>query len=579
MILNIIQIKVKKLYIMIIIIIFTYIIIIIKMNIIINLLLDFFKTERFSTIIIIILSLFINLLQANGISYVTSTIISTIQKYDINETVKYFKYFILLSIIIIASKSIFKYLQSYLSTKLKPWISYNLIKILMKINKQDMSEVNFTKLFLPISRISSIPVYMFNSIIKYVLPTITFIIMISMYFLYKNLHIGMIFIIGNILIMSYCINTVEDIYKKNRDYEKHINEHDSKILEILNNFDKIIYRAQTDQELEKILSSSKDNIKIGLEYYNSTYNNETIVTILLNVLIIIIIGYLIYLYSQKKLDLVTFITFFSLSLLYRDKILILLAHIPDFTEYFSRANYILDEFVKMKINYEDIKNINYKKINLEFNRIEFKDVNFKYNSSNKDLFKDFNMNLDINNKIIGITGLSGNGKTTFVKLFLGLYKCTDGDILIDGIPINKIDPDYIRLNITYVNQNSKLFDKKIMENILYACQDMSKCNIYLQEIMKYEKIRNLYKNIDLNKFAGSNGDSLSGGQRQITNIINGLINPSKILILDEPTNALDPELKKELLQIIKDFKKYKKCIIIITHDKDTYGLFDKNIKI
>ena len=543
------------------------------------LLLDFFKTEKKTTIIIIILSLLINLLQANGISYITSTIINTIQQNKIDETKKYFQYFILLSLIVILSNSIFKNLQSYLSTKLKPWVSYNLVKILMKINKKNMSEVNFTKLFLPISRISSIPVYMFNSLVKYVLPTITFIIVISIYFLYKNIYIGMIFIIGNLLILSYCMNTVENIYNKNRSYEKHINEHDSKILEVLNNFDKIIYRAQTDQELEKILESSKDNIKIGLDYYNSTSTNSTNLTLLLNMLIMIIVGFLIYMYSNKKIDIVTFISFFSLSLLYRDKIGILINHIPDFTEYFSRANHILDEFDKMKINYNDIINDNYEKINLEFNKIDFVNVNFKYKNSDKDLFKDFNMKLDTNNKIIGITGLSGNGKTTFVKLFLGLYKCTNGDILIDGIPINKIDPDYIRLNITYVNQNSKLFDKKIIENIYYACQDMSICEKNLQEIMKYEKIRNLYKNIDLNKLAGGNGDNLSGGQRQITNIINGLISPSKILILDEPTNALDPELKKELIQIIKDFKKNKKCIIIITHDKETYPLFNQNIKI
>ena len=549
------------------------------MNIIMYLLLDFFKTEKNSTIIIILLSLLINLLQANGISYITSTIINTIQKNKLDETNKYFKYFILLSTIIIISNSIFKHLQSYLSTKLKPWISYNLVKILMKINKKDMSEINFTKLFLPISRISSIPVYMFNSLVKYVLPTITFIIIISMYFLYKNFYIGMIFIIGNVLILLYCMNTVENIYIKNRNYEKHINEHDSKILEVLNNFDKIIYRAQTDQELDKILESSKENINIGLDYYNSTSTNSTKLTILFNMLIILIIGLLIYMYSNKKIDIVTFITFFSLSLLYRDKIGNLINHIPDFTEYFSRANHILDEFDKMEINYNDIINDNYEKINLEFNKIEFVNVNFKYQHSDKDLFKDFNMKLDLNNKIIGITGLSGNGKTTFVKLFLGLYKCTNGDILIDGIPINKIDPDYIRLNITYVNQNSKLFDKKIIENIYYACQDMSICEKNLQEIMKYEKIRNLYKNIDLNKLAGGNGDNLSGGQRQITNIINGLISPSKILILDEPTNALDPELKKELIQIIKDFKKYKKCIIIISHDKETYPLFNQNIKI
>jgi putative ABC transport system ATP-binding protein len=98
--------------------------------------------------------------------------------------------------------------------------------------------------------------------------------------------------------------------------------------------------------------------------------------------------------------------------------------------------------------------------------------------------------------------------------------------------------------------------------------------------MKYPKIQGLYKNVDIyNSYAGSLGENLSGGQRQVVNIISGLINPSKILILDEPTNALDHELKRELLMLIGDFKQYKKSIIIITHDRDVYALFDETLKL
>jgi ABC-type bacteriocin/lantibiotic exporter with double-glycine peptidase domain len=196
------------------------------------------------------------------------------------------------------------------------------------------------------------------------------------------------------------------------------------------------------------------------------------------------------------------------------------------------------------------------------------------------ILTNFNITLKTNNKIIGITGLSGNGKSTFAKLLLKMYQPKSGDIYIDGINIHDIDADYIRKNITYVNQTSKLFDKKIIDNILYGCNDIAICSNHLDEIMKYTKIRELYKNVDFkNKLAGSLGENLSGGQRQIINIIGGLVNPSKILILDEPTNALDMNLKQELLELIRNFKNYKKCIMIITHDKDTFRLFDEKIEI
>ena len=153
-------------------------------------------------------------------------------------------------------------------------------------------------------------------------------------------------------------------------------------------------------------------------------------------------------------------------------------------------------------------------------------------------------------------------------------------VFIDDVDINTLNTYYIRKNIVYVNQNTKLFDKKIIENIFYGCNDYEQCDIYLSEIMKLEKIGELYKNVDLyKKNAGFGGENLSGGQRQVINIINGLISPAKILILDEPTNALDPELKKEIIQLIKIFKKYKQCIIIISHDKDIFPIFDETIDI
>ena len=254
---------------------------------------------------------------------------------------------------------------------------------------------------------------------------------------------------------------------------------------------------------------------------------------------------------------------------------------PDFVEFIGRIDSVLEPFRElgeqyMKMDLEKKEN----RAAVDFNTIRFENVVFKYKSTDKIILNGVNMDLNIDNKIIGINGLSGNGKSTFAKLILKIYKPTSGDIYIDGRNIKDMDADYIRKNITYVSQNTKLFDIKVVENMLYGCGDINQCNIHLEEIMKYKKIKELYRNIDIhNKKAGSLGENLSGGQRQIVNIISGLVNPSPILILDEPTNSIDIELKKELLGVIKDFKQYKKCIIIITHDRDVNYLFNETIRI
>jgi ABC-type bacteriocin/lantibiotic exporter with double-glycine peptidase domain len=246
----------------------------------------------------------------------------------------------------------------------------------------------------------------------------------------------------------------------------------------------------------------------------------------------------------------------------------------------GRIEYAADKLKDLKHDEFYYKTIRYEPTILQFNRIDFQGVYYKYKASEKYLLEDLNMTIIPSNNIVGITGLSGRGKSTVMKLLLRLYPVEKGAITIDGKDIKTLDPIYLRQNITYINQSAKLFNKRIIENMMYGCNSAPECKKYLEMILEYPKIKNLYANVDLIKGeSGSLGENLSGGQRQIINIISGLINPSPILVLDEPTNALDAELKSELLSIIDRFKSYKKCIIIITHDRDVYPLFDQRINL
>ena len=265
-------------------------------------------------------------------------------------------------------------------------------------------------------------------------------------------------------------------------------------------------------------------------------------------------------------------------MLYKDILLNSTNEIADYIEFLGRGKLLnkIFEDIPIVINKKDNDLLENKEYNLDFNTLLFENINFKYKNHKKKILNNFNLKIETDNKIVGITGISGIGKSTFVKLLVKMYKY-EGNIYIDGININKIDSIYIRKNIVYVSQDPKLLDKTVIDNIFYACDNKKQSIIYLEEIMKFEKIKELFEKINMNKKSIKAGDNLSGGQKQVINIINGLISNSKILILDEPTNALDHALKIEIINLIIYFKKYKKCIIIISHDKDIFPYFDQNI--
>jgi ABC-type bacteriocin/lantibiotic exporter with double-glycine peptidase domain len=241
---------------------------------------------------------------------------------------------------------------------------------------------------------------------------------------------------------------------------------------------------------------------------------------------------------------------------------------------------MIDLFDNLKVNYKDLSNIKYEPTELTFDRICFENVSFKYAAADKPTVNNYSTCFETKNKIIGLTGKSGNGKSTLMKLLIKLYRPSSGRITIDGQDIAKIDNTYIRKNIIYVNQNMRLFDKSVLKNIMFGCQKEEHCKEILDELMQFPKVKELFKDIDLKeKSAGLLGENLSGGQRQLVNIISGFVSHSPIIILDEPTNALEGELKREIVQIIRHCKKYKKCIIIISHDKDMSPIFDQEMKV
>ena len=555
------------------------------MNIIYTLLWQFFEEETINVLLTIIISFTINVLQTNGISYITASIIHYLEKKQEDIANQFYKIFVVVSLLFLILYHAYKYFQNKLMTKLRQWMRHQLVKTLLVNNNENFSEMNFTRLNSPINRISSVVFMVLNDIIAYLLPNVTFLILICGYFIYQNPSFGIGFILGNIFLWFYFWWNWQEMLKYNIAYENGVNETESYLMDVLNNMDKIVYRGQVPEEVAIFSDKTETTIQSAFQFYHNTNVHGSIMTFIVFVILFISVGYLIFLLNHKKINLIVFITFFTILLLYRDKMMTIIQQIPDFIEFMGRSDSVLKHFEKLKSTDDVSASLEgpgqiTPALSLPFEKITFKNVEFQYASGTKPVLKNLSLEIDTRNNIIGITGLSGNGKSTFAKLLLKMYSPTSGEICVDDVDIRKIDTKYLRENITYVNQNSKLFDKKIMENIYYGCTNLTKCAGHLEEIMKYPKLQELYRNVNMkSKTAGSLGENLSGGQRQMANLIGGLVNPSPILILDEPTNALDPALKKEVIGLIRDFKKYKKSIIIISHDRDVFPLFGERIEI
>lgn len=541
----------------------------------------FAKEEKWNIVGLFVVSTIASILQTNGVGYVTSNLINAIQKNDSTTIWTFYQLLVGAFVIGLVLYYTFYYFQNKVLTKMRPWARHKMLEFLLMVNSDSFSEINFTRLNSPIHRVADLICSILSDIIAYVLPNLLYLLVTTLYFLYLNPVFGIIFFIGNVILFTYYFMNYEHMLQGNMNYEAEVHKTDSYMIDLLNNVDKIVYRGQMPSETKNFGKVSDDNRKAGFEYYNNQCIHVSVMLFIVMCIVLLSIAYMIMLFLSGRLSTVSFISSFTILLLFREKMGTLTEQLPDFIGYIGRMNAQLHHFDHVSKHLKEVMREGRFKgqKKMGFKKISFENVTYKYGQG-KMVFENRNYEVDTtNNKIIGITGPSGSGKSTFVKLLIKMYQPASGTIKIDDKNIDKMDPLYLRSEITYVNQNSKLFDKKVIENMLYGCNDPKKCKYFLDKIMKYPHISKLYKNMDIKtKQSGLLGENLSGGQRQIVNMIGGFINPSKILILDEPTNALDPALKHEVIGLIEDFKIYKQAILIITHDKDVFPLFDDELK-
>ncbi len=208
--------------------------------------------------------------------------------------------------------------------------------------------------------------------------------------------------------------------------------------------------------------------------------------------------------------------------------------------------------------------------------IKLLDVSFSYDK--KVILKELNYTFS-KGYIYGIIGENGVGKSTLLNLITGIYEADSGHILYDNDDIRTIDLLHIRKYLfTVVPQSIDLLDDNIFNNVVLTPNFDDKFKDRLKEIIKilnFEKgFQNKYSDINIK----INEHDISKGEQQKIALLRALLKDPDVIILDEPTTALDQITTTNLLQYLKS-KKKNKIIIIITHDDRITSIFDSILKL
>lgn len=194
-------------------------------------------------------------------------------------------------------------------------------------------------------------------------------------------------------------------------------------------------------------------------------------------------------------------------------------------------------------------------------RLEFRNVSFRYRPELPLVLKNINLTVECGTTL-AIIGTTGSGKTTIVNLIGRLYDVTEGEILIDGRPIQAIPLEVLRDSIGAVTQETFLFSSTVAGNIRYGRQDATD-----EQVEEASHVAQLYENIQrfpkgFETIVGERGITLSGGQKQRTSIARAVLREPRILMLDDALSAVDTETEEMILRRLRGLMRGRTSVLI-----------------
>jgi ATP-binding cassette subfamily B protein len=312
-----------------------------------------------------------------------------------------------------------------------------------------------------------------------------------------------------------------------------------------------VEQEKFDTENQRFLDSRRSIYRIEA----SIYQGVGLITQLISLTVIVLGGASI---LRASLDLADLITF----MLYMGSLIEPVQKLTHMTQQFQEGLAGFGRFMEI-IELEPEIQDSASALELEHLRgeLEFRQVGFRYRETHAYVLKNITLKVRAG-ETIALVGSSGVGKTTLCSLIPRFYEASQGEILLDDIPIQELNLRSLRKNVGVVQQDVYLFAGTVRENIRYGKPDASE-----EEIITAAKLANAHDFIlelpeGYNTDIGQRGVKLSGGQKQRLSIARVFLKNPAILIFDEATSALDNENEKVVQDSLEDLAKNRTTVII-----------------
>ena len=326
------------------------------------------------------------------------------------------------------------------------------------------------------------------------------------------------------------------------------------------------------RELWAFRKLNKDNEKANIEYTRISVLLHISVTLFVESVICVILGYGGYLVYNGDFDageLVEFIGYFN-------SIVWPVMAISQLIEMGSRGKASLkrvSELLDTPIDVCDREGVS--DVDAVSGDIEFKNLTFRYPDADYDTLSNVSFKIAAGENV-GIIGKTGSGKTTIVDILLRIYNIPDNTVFVDGKDVNDISISSLRRNCAYVPQDNFLFSDTIENNIAFGADEYD-----LAEVERFAALSDVHGNISefqdgYQTVLGERGVTVSGGQKQRISIARALMKKASILILDDSVSAVDTETERTIIQNLRETRKGK-TTILIAHRVSTVEKMDKII--